>query len=50
VNINAARDGERVLRATDGDTTNRDVKLRATIELPPRDQCPPPEGPLAADR
>ena len=43
-NINAALDGERFLLATGGNTTNKDVKLRAIIDLPPRDKRTPPEG------
>ncbi|MGH7223226.1 MAG: DUF3472 domain-containing protein, partial [Gemmataceae bacterium] len=42
-NINAALDGERFLLATGGDTKNKDVKLRATLDLPPRDKRMPPE-------
>jgi hypothetical protein len=43
-NINAVRDGERFVLATGGDTTNKDAKLKATIELPEREKRTPPEG------
>jgi hypothetical protein len=43
-NINAAGDGERFVLATGGDTANKDVKLRAIIELPSSDKRTPPEG------
>lgn len=43
-NINAALDGDRFLLATGGDTTNKDAKLQAIIDLPPSDKRTPPEG------
>ncbi len=43
-NINAVRDGERFVLATGGDTTNKDTKLNATMELPAQDKPTPPEG------
>jgi hypothetical protein len=43
-NINAVRDGERFVLMTGGDTTNKDAKLKATIELPEREKRTPPEG------
>src|SRR5262249_2891313 len=48
VNINAALDGERFTLATGGDTTNKDVKLRETIDLPAKAKRTPPEGLPAA--
>jgi hypothetical protein len=44
LNINAALDGERFTLATGGDTTNKDVKLRETIDLPAKDKRTRPEG------
>lgn len=43
-NINAAREGERFVLATGGDTTNQNVKLRELMELPQREERTPPKG------
>lgn len=48
VNINAVLDGARFVLATGGDTTNKDTKLRALMELPAKDKRTPPRG-LPAD-
>ncbi len=50
VNINAVLDGERFSLATGDDTSNKDTKLGATMELPSRSKRMPPEGLPAADR
>lgn len=46
-NINAGLVGERFFLVTGGATENKDTKLSASMDLPPRDKRTPPEVPAA---